>query len=356
MDRKSVGRQAKQRLDHIAKPIDSLGLLEDMVVKLCEIQGNADRIDISKRVLVILCADHGVVDEGVTQTGREVTKVVSENFAKGCSSVNYMAKVAKADVYTIDVGINTERYPEKDLVMGAVIDRKIARGSGNIAREPAMTLEQCQKAIQIGMDLVLQLKEKGYQIIATGEMGIGNTTPTSALAALFLDRPAAEVTGKGAGLPGQKLQKKTAVIEQIVERVRKKGLMNGEKEKYALEILAEAGGYEIAAMAGVYLGGAVYHVPIIIDGAISAVAALVATHLDKRVLNIVLASHVSEEKTGQLALEALGVEAMIHGRMCLGEGTGAMTLLPLLDMAVSVYQNMGTFGEYDIDEYERFEE
>lgn len=355
MDRESAAKRAKQRWDHIAKPIDSLGLLEDMVVKLCDISGNADEVDITKRALIVMCADHGVVEEGVTQTGHEVTKVVSENFAKGCSTVNYMAKEAKVDVYTVDIGMDTERYPEKNLVTGAVIDRKVARGSKNIAKEPAMTLEQCKKAVQTGKELVLQLKEKGYQIIATGEMGIGNTTPTSVLAAIFLERSAGEVTGKGAGLSAEMLKKKTAVIEQIIERVRKKGLLDEEKEKHTLEILAETGGYEIAAMVGIYLGGAAYHVPIVIDGAISAVAAMVAAYLDQRVPKVVLASHVSEEQTGRLALEALGVEAMIHGRMCLGEGTGAMTLFPLLDMAVSVYRNMGTFGEYDIDAYERFE-
>lgn len=349
-----AGRVAKRNWDSIAKPIDSLGLLEETVVRICRIQGDAQKPDIRKRALLALCADHGVVREGVTQTGSEVTRIVSENFAKGCSTVNYMAGMANVDVFAIDVGIDTPPYPCKELVTGEVIDRKIARGSGNIAVEPAMTPEQCRKAIDTGIELVKELKEKGYGILATGEMGIGNTTPTSALAAIFLQLSPEEVTGKGAGLSAEGLQKKYTVVERIVERVKEKGLLEGALKQNAFSILAEAGGYEIATMVGVYLGGVRYRLPVVMDGAISTVAALVAMYLDERVSDIVLASHVSEEQSGALALKALGVEALVHGRMCLGEGTGAMTLFPLLDMAVKVYESMGTFSEYDINAYVRY--
>lgn len=350
-----AARQAKTYWDSIAKPIDSLGLLEEAVVRICRIAGDAKHIDIGKRALVVLCGDHGVVEEGVTQTGKEVTRVVSENFAKGCSTVNYMAKAAGVDVYTIDAGIDCPAYPEKRLVMGAVIDRKVARGSRNIAKEPAMTVEQCLQALEAGKNIVKELKKMGYRILATGEMGIGNTTPTSALAAILLNKSAGEVTGRGAGLSAEGLQKKRRVVESVVDRIKKKGLAADSGSENALRILAEAGGYEIAAMAGIYLGGAAYHVPVVMDGAISTVAALAAVHLDKRVRDIIIASHVSEEQTGRLALQALGVEAPVHGRMCLGEGTGAMTIFPLLDMAVGVYQNMGTFHAYEIEPYVRYQ-
>lgn len=364
-----AARQAKKNWDSIAKPIDSLGLLEDAVVRLCRIQGSPGKPVIGKRALLALCADHGVVKEGVTQTGSEVTRIVSENFAKGCSTVNFMAETAKVDVYAIDVGMDTPAYPCRELVTGAVIDRKIARGSGNIAVEAAMSLEQCRKAVETGIGLVRELKEKGYQILATGEMGIGNTTPTSALAAIFLQLSPEEVTGRGAGLTAEKLQRKYTVVEQIIERVRGEGLLHGiencpgcsgtslfhgDLKRNAFPILAQAGGYEIAVMAGVYLGGVRYQVPVVMDGAISTVAALVAMHLDERVADFVLASHVSEEQSGALALKALGVEALIHGRMCLGEGTGAMTVFPLLDMAVKVYGSMGSFEEYEIEAYKRY--
>jgi cobyrinic acid a,c-diamide synthase len=349
-----AARRAKAHWDSIAKPIDSLGLLEDTVVKLCRIASEPEQIALTKRALIILCGDHGVVEEGVTQTGKEVTKVVSENFAKGCSTVNYMAKSAAVDVYTVDVGMDTAHYPEKRLVPGTVIDRKIARGSRNIAREPAMSIGQCVQAIEAGKNLVRDLKAMGYHILATGEMGIGNTTPTSALTAVFLGLSADEVTGRGAGLSAEGLQKKRNVIGQIIERIQKKGLYNGSGSEHALNILAEIGGYEIAAMAGVYLGGVKYHIPVVMDGAISAAAALTAVHMDERVKDILIASHESNENSGKLVLKALGTEALIHGRMCLGEGTGAMAIFPILDMALEVYRNMGTFEAYEIKPYVRY--
>lgn len=345
-----AGRYAKEHWDSIAKPIDSLGMLEDYVVKICKIAGNAAPLDIGKRALITLCADHGVVAEGVTQTGQEVTKIVSENFAKECSTVNIMARLAGVDVYTVDVGMNAPHYPEKELKMRAVIDRKVAKGSNNLAVQPAMSVKQCRQAINTGRNLVKELKGMGYRILATGEMGIGNTTPTSVLAAVFLNQSVENVTGRGAGLSDEGICRKCKVVMQAVNRIRKKDLTD------AVEILAEAGGYEIAAMAGVFLGGMECRIPVVVDGAISAVAALSAVKIDNRVKDYLLASHVSEEPVGRLALDAMGLEAVLHGRMCLGEGTGAMALFPLLDMAVEVYKNMGSFTDYAIDPYERFTE
>ncbi|MDE6014274.1 MAG: nicotinate-nucleotide--dimethylbenzimidazole phosphoribosyltransferase, partial [Acetatifactor sp.] len=340
-------RQAQEHWDGIAKPIDGLGLLESYVAKLCRIAANPAPPNIKKRALLVLCGDHGVVAEGVTQCGSEVTRIVADNLAKNRSTVNIMAKCAGVDVYTIDAGIRGIDYPEKTLMPGIVVDRKLGEGCGNIAREAAMTVEQCRKALQVGQELVGELKEKGYTIIATGEMGIGNTTPTSALAALFLGEGPETVTGRGAGLNEEGLRKKLEAVRLACERAVQKGL------KDPLELLAEAGGFEIAMMSGVFLGGVRYGIPIVVDGAISAVAALVASKLDTRVPDFLLASHVSEEPTGQLALKALGVEAILHGRMHLGEGTGAVALFPLLDMAVEVYARMGNFEDYDIEAYER---
>ncbi|MDE7297568.1 MAG: nicotinate-nucleotide--dimethylbenzimidazole phosphoribosyltransferase, partial [Lachnospiraceae bacterium] len=250
-------------------------------------------------------------------------------------------------VYAVDAGIDGPHYPEKRLVPGAVVDRKLGRGCGNIAREAAMTPEQCRQALQTGQELVGELKAGGYTIIATGEMGIGNTTPTSALAALLLEQDAEAVTGRGAGLDDDGVWKKRETVKRGCERVKEKGVAG------PLELLAEAGGFEIAMMAGVFLGGVHYGIPIVVDGAISAVAALIAAEIDCRVPEFLLASHVSGEATGKLALEALGVEAILHGRMHLGEGTGAMALFPLLDMAVEVYAGMGSFEDYAIEAYQR---
>ncbi len=340
-------RRAQEHWDGIAKPIDGLGLLEGYVAKLCRIAANPAPPDIKKRALLVLCGDHGVVAEGVTQCGSEVTRIVADNLAEDRSTVNIMAKCAGVDVYAIDAGIKGTDYPGKKLMPGIVVDRKLGQGCGNIAREAAMTVEQCRKALQAGQELVGELKEKGYTIIATGEMGIGNTTPTSALAALFLGEEPEAVTGRGAGLDEEGLRKKRETVRLACERAVQKGLQD------PLELLAEAGGYEIVMMSGVFLGGVRYGIPIVVDGAISAVAALAASKLDTRVPDFLLASHVSGEPTGQLALKALGAEAILHGRMHLGEGTGAVALFPLLDMAVEVYARMGSFEDYDIEAYER---
>ncbi|MEG1848041.1 MAG: cobyrinate a,c-diamide synthase [Lachnospiraceae bacterium] len=348
-----AGREARQHWDRIAKPIDSLGWLEDSVVRIAGMVNSAQPYDLQKRALLIFCGDHGVVQEGVTQTGSEVTQIVGENFTKGCSSVNIMARSAKVDVYTVDMGMDTLIYPTKTYVQGAMIDRKIARGCHNIARESAMSMAQCRQAVTAGSDAVQELKRQGYHILATGEMGIGNTTPTSALAAILLDLTPSMVTGKGAGLSDAGLHRKCQTVELAVDRVKKLAL---HPLTQPMEILAEVGGYEIAAMAGAFLGGVKYHMPLIIDGAISAVAALVAARIDQRVPDYVIASHESEEVTGKLALQALGVEAILHGRMRLGEGSGAVAVLPILDMAMDIYTQMGSFSEYEIAPYIRYEE
>lgn len=347
---------AKKHWDEIAKPIDSLGLMEDYVVKLCAIAESEQPYLLDKKAVVCLCADHGVVAEGVTQTDGSVTKVVSENFACGESTVNRFSRIAGADVFAIDVGIDCDNYAEKNLVTGKVIDRKIKRGTANLAITAAMTIDECNEAIKLGVSIVKELKDKGYKIIATGEMGIGNTTPTSALASYFLNLPAEKVTGKGAGLSSSGISKKCEVVKNAVARTVKK---YGDADSLAsaddaIAVLAEIGGLEIAAMVGVYLGGVKYKLPIIIDGAISSVAALVAYMIEASVPRYVLASHVSEELTGKLALERLSLDAMLHGRMCLGEGTGAVALMPLLDMATTVYATMGSFEDYSLDAYQRY--
>lgn len=341
-------KEVRENWDAIAKPIDSLGMLEDYVGKLCNIYGSPLPPDISRRALVILCGDHGVVEEGVTQTGQEVTRIVAENFVKGCSTVNIMARQAKVDVYTIDAGMNTKPYPEKRLQKGVVVNRKVGAGTGNILKEAAMSKEDCELAIEYGKNLVRELKSMGYRILATGEMGIGNTTPTSVLAARLLNLSPKMVTGKGAGLSIEGIEKKCRVVEDTLKRV--------ESITDVRQLLANVGGYEIAMMVGLYLGGMEERIPIVMDGAISVVAGLTAYYMEESVVDFMIPSHVSLEPACRYALERMNLEGMIQGRMCLGEGTGAMTLFPLLDMAVAVYQEMGTFMDYDILPYSRFKE
>lgn len=363
--------QAKEKWDAIAKPIDSLGLFEDMVARLCAIAGTVNPGDYKRRALLTLCADHGVVAEGVTQTDAGVTKVVAENIAHGCSGVNYMAQTAGVDVYAVDIGMLGEPYPDAAFGMGHMINRKVQAGTGNLARESAMSMEICDRAIETGKELVRECKEKGYEILAVGEMGIGNTTPTSALLAALLDLPAEAVTGRGAGLNDAGLARKVQVITQALARVQETsdvkqpdgqeqidmklecGKTDVQGTPDAKQLLAELGGLEIAGMVGVFLGARQYQIPVVLDGAITCVAALAAMWIEPEVVDYLLASHVSEEASGRLALDALGLPAVIHGKLCLGEGSGAMMLFPLLDMTLSIYKNMGTFDDLSIEAYSR---
>lgn len=348
-ERWHAGREAKKHLDSIAKPLDSLGLFEEMIVKLCRIQRSAKPYPLTRKALLVLCGDHGVVEEGVTQTGSEVTRIVADNFAKGNSTVNHMARAVGVSVYPVDAGMRGPSYQCRDLQTGAVADRKIAAGTQNLVRMPAMTKAQCLSAIEEGKTLVKELKEQGENILAIGEMGIGNTTPTSVLAALLLHLPANEVTGKGAGLSEEGFLKKKHAVEMACSRIRDKQVTD------PVDLLSEGGGFEIAMMTGICLGGMAYEMPIVLDGAISCVAALAAVRIDERVTDYLLPSHVSKEKAGRLALEALKLQAPIDAGMCLGEGTGALMLFPLLSMAMEVYEKMGTFSDYRMDSYERFE-
>ena len=363
--------QAKEKWDAIAKPIDSLGVFEDMVARLCAIAGTVNPGDYKRQALLTLCADHGVVAEGVTQTDSGVTKVVAENIAHGCSGVNYMAQTAGVDVYAVDIGMLGESYPDASLGMGYMINRKVQAGTGSLAKEPAMSMEVCDRAIEEGKELVRECKEKGYEILAVGEMGIGNTTPTSALLAALLDLPAEAVTGRGAGLNDAGLARKVQVITQALARVQETldakqpdgqeqlnvklqcAKTDVQRTPDAKQLLAELGGLEIAGMVGVFLGARQYQIPVVLDGAITCVAALVAMRMEPETVDYLLASHVSEEASGRLALEALGLPAVIHGKLCLGEGSGAMMLFPLLDMALSIYKNMGTFDDLSIEAYSR---
>ena len=332
--------QARRRWSHVAKPLGSLGLLEDAVVKIAGIQGQ-ERICTDGKALVIMCADNGVVAEGVTQTGQEVTAVVTENFAKGTASVNRMASVAGADVIPVDMGVCG------DVSEPGVRNCKIAGGTANLYKEPAMTREQALDGIHEGIRLAAEMKDMGYHILAVGEMGIGNTTTGSAVASVMLKEEPETVTGRGAGLSEKGLERKLQVIKEAI------ALHHPDNED-PLAVLAALGGFDIAGMCGLMLGGAIYHIPIVLDGMISVSAALLAQKLCPLVTDYLLASHVGREPACELGLKRLGLEPLIHGRLALGEGTGAVLLFPLLDMAEAVYRQNKTFEDIRIKAYERY--
>lgn len=327
---------SRKRWDSIAKPLHSLGKMEDLIVQIAGITGNPD-MNLTRRALVAMCADNGVVEEGVTQTGQEVTAIVAENFLSGDTSACVMCRQCGTNVYPVDIGMAVDTKVPTDL--------KVAMGTRNMVKEPAMTREEAVKGIEAGIEMVSRLKAKGYGLLATGEMGIGNTTTSSAVASVLLNRPVEEMTGRGAGLSSEGLNRKITAIKKAVDR-------HQPDPEDAIDVLAKVGGLDIAGMAGVFLGGAALGVPVVIDGFISCVAALIAQKICPAVGDYMIASHVSKEPAAHLILEALGKEAVIHGDLCLGEGSGAVALFPFLDMGAAVYQSMSTFDDIHVEQYE----
>ncbi|MGN0351961.1 MAG: nicotinate-nucleotide--dimethylbenzimidazole phosphoribosyltransferase [Roseburia sp.] len=333
-------KAGKEKWDSIAKPLDGLGDFETMVTRIGAILGSTD-FSIEKRAVIVMCADNGVVEEGVSQSTKEVTAIVSENMGKGITSVCRMATAVGADVIPVDIGVDT-----KEPIPG-IRQERIRCGTCNFRKEPAMTEEEALRAIETGIRIVKECKEKGYQLLATGEMGIGNTTTSSAVAAALIGCPVTAITGKGAGLSKEGLTKKYQVIEEALERYHF-------APTETLRILATVGGLDIAGLAGVFIGGAYYGIPVIIDGVISSVAALAAERLVPGTKEYMLPSHQSKEPAAKLILEELGVKPVLDANLALGEGTGAVLLFPLLDTVMAVYRNETTFADIKVEQYERF--
>ena len=330
-----AGRAARAHWDGIAKPLNGLGQFEDMVVKIAALTGTP-QVSVKKRAVVVLCADNGVVAEGVTQTDASVTATMAGQIRDHRSSVCLMARSAGADVFAVDMGMLT--------YVDGVDGCHIADGTGNIAVGPAMTREQACQAIAHGIGLVKEYARQGYELLATGEMGIGNTTTSSAVACALLGLPVETVTGRGAGLSDEGLRRKCAAIRRAME-------VNRPDPADALDVLAKVGGFDIAGMVGVFLGGALYRVPVLIDGLISSISALIAARLCPGSRCAMLASHTSAEPAAAAILAELGLTAVLHAGMKLGEGTGAVCVMPLLDMALSVYHNSAAFADTGIEQY-----
>nr|WP_326125605.1 nicotinate-nucleotide--dimethylbenzimidazole phosphoribosyltransferase [uncultured Oscillibacter sp.] len=325
------------RWDGLAKPLGSLGLLEGSLARIAAVTGSPD-IALDRRTLLVLCADNGVVAQGVTQCGSDVTASVARALAAGESTVCHMARCARCRVVPVDMGM-ADFSPTP-----GVRDRRVRNGTADITQGPAMTRAECVRAIELGAELARECREEGASILATGEMGIGNTTTSSALAAVLLGRAPSEVTGRGAGLSDAGLARKIAAIERAIA-------LNRPDPADPIDVISKVGGLDIAGLCGVFLGGALYRVPVVIDGFISGAAALCAARLRPGAEFAMLASHVSAEPAGGLMLEALGLTPLISAGMRLGEGTGAAALLPLLDMALAVYHSGQTFGRLGIDAY-----
>lgn len=337
VDEKAMQFAAK-RWNSIAKPLHGMGRLEDLVIALAGIQ-RTDRVCIDKKALVVMCADNGVVEEGVTQTGQEVTAVVAGNFRGGKTTAALLCEAAGADLFPIDAGMAVD-VPLTDR-------RKTLYGTANMAKGPAMAREDACAAILSGMEIAAEMKEKGYQILASGEMGIGNTTTSAAVTSVLLGMPPEETAGRGAGLSDQGLLHKIEVIRQAIA-------VNRPDPGDPLDVLARVGGLDIAALTGLFLGGAADGVPVVADGVISCTAALLAVRIAPACREYILPSHLSDEPAAQILLKALHMEPVINAGMHLGEGTGAVALFPLLEMALKVYNQMSTFEGIEIEPYKEF--
>ena len=326
--------KTKAHWDAVAKPLHGLGQLEDTIARMA---GVAPLRREYKKCVAAFCADNGVVAQGVTQTGSEVTAIVAGNMLAGQASVCCMGRVTGTDVVPVDAGMITE-------VLG-VRSIKVARGTEDLSQVPAMTRQQCLSVLLAGMDLAGELAGHGYTLLAAGEMGIGNTTTSSAVAAALLGRPAAEMTGRGAGLSDHGLEKKISVIDRAIA-------LHKPNPADPVDVIAKVGGYDIAAMTGFYLGCALHRVPAIMDGFISTVAALAAIRLCPAARDALTASHLSAEPGAGYVMEALGLAPMLKLGMALGEGTGAVSVMPLIDMALRVYFDMPSFDGIGIEAYQ----
>lgn len=329
---------SKKRWDSIAKPIEGLGKMEGLITKIAGAQNRID-VCIDKKAVVVFCADNGVVKQNISQVDSSVTANIVRSIQGGTSSVAVMAKSANADVFVFDVGVLTDE--------AGVVNCKLMYGTDDISEGPAMSREVAVATIEGGIAAVTKLSEEGYNLIATGEAGIGNTTTSAAVAGALLDLDASAVTGKGSGLTDEALHHKIDIVSKAWE------VNEIEKSTDVIDVVAKVGGLDIAALTGAYIGAAMNKVPIIMDGIISAVAALCAFHINENVRDYIIPSHMSMEPAMIKICERLGLKPVIHADMHLGEGTGAVLLMPMLDTVMTVYNSGATFEKIEVKQYER---
>ncbi len=341
--------QIKTRWDHIAKPLDSMGQFEPLTCRIGAILQD-EKIDIGRKAVIVLCADNGIIAEGVSQSGSDVTANVAASMGRGTSSVCRMAAAAGADVIPVDIGMCCERTPD------GVLAKKVVNGTKNFAKEPAMSEEEALAALGTGMDLVRQCRQQGYRILATGEMGIGNTTTSSAVAAALTGWDPEFITGRGAGLNDAGLSRKKQVIRDAIETYDLGWSDTDQTDpEETMRVLSCVGGADLAGLAGVFIGGAVYHIPVVLDGLISAVAALAAERFVPGTKDYMIPSHLSREPAAEKVMELLELEPVIRADLSLGEGTGAVMMFALLDQALAVYGNAAEFDDIQVEQYNRFE-
>ncbi|MBR5229311.1 MAG: nicotinate-nucleotide--dimethylbenzimidazole phosphoribosyltransferase [Firmicutes bacterium] len=346
--------EARARQEVLAKPTGALGSLEDISIQLAGITGKVKN-DMKKQAIVIMSADNGVVDEGVASAPQSVTLSQTINFTRHYTGVSSMAKYFGIDLLVVDMGVKmtipsalyTDQMTDDSRCLshqkrltGKIVNRSIAPGTKNLAKEPAMTRDEALRAIMTGMEAAKNIKECGYDIFGIGEMGIGNTTTSACVLAALTGKTGEEVVGRGGGLNDEGLAKKTRIVDEAI---------SGLTAEDVVGILAKVGGFDICAMVGAFLGAAYYRLPVVIDGYISAVAALAAVRLAPKAFNYMFGSHLSKEKGYLVAVEALGIKPYFNLGMRLGEGSGCPISFKIIETACAAMNGMATFAEGAIE-------
>jgi nicotinate-nucleotide--dimethylbenzimidazole phosphoribosyltransferase len=336
---KEAMAEARKRQDDLTKPQGSLGQLESLSIQIAGIKGNP-RPRITNKVIFTLAGDHGVTKEGVSAYPSEVTPQMVYNFLRGGAAINVLARLIGARVVIADLGVASilERHPD-------LRDRKVAMGTQNMAKGPAMTREEAVRSIEAGMELVEEELSKGVDILGTGDMGIGNTTASSAITAALTGAEVAAVTGRGTGVDDKGWEKKVKVIQKALE-------LNRPNPKDAIDVLSKVGGFEIGGIAGVIFAGARNRIPVVLDGFISGAAALIAASISPQVKAFLIASHQSVEEGHRIILDRLGLKPLLNLGLRLGEGTGAALGISLVEASLKILDEMATFSEAGVSEKE----
>ena len=350
---------AKKHWDSIAKPLDSLGEFEKIFQKFSAIY-ESEIPDISNKCITVMCADNGIVKEGISQSDKDVTLAVAKSMALGTSSIAVLSKAAGSKMMVFDMGIDSF---DTEIYSLGVINHKLMHGTNNFIKEKAMPLDITLRALLTGIGIVRELKDNNTKIIGTGEMGIGNTTTSSALSAAILNLPVEDVTGRGAGLDDIKLNKKIDIIKEGIEKYGFRDTLfldsiksedKSVRSLAVLDLLSSLGGLDIATLTGIFIGGSIYKLPIVIDGVISEVAALFAYFINPLCKEYMVASHLSREPVASIIFDILGLKPVIDASLALGEGSGCAMLFPLLDMVLEIYTKNASFSDIKIEEYKRF--
>ena len=329
-------KRAKKKLDNLTKPRGSLGSLEEMAARVVAILED-ERPSVQKKMVFVFAGDHDVVSEGVSAYPQEVTGLMVKNFLAGGAAINVLARCAGASVSVIDIGMKEDLQDVEGL-----IKRNVKRGAGNISIGAAMTREEAVRAIDVGIEMADRALADGCTMIATGDMGIGNTTPSSALFSALLPAEVIDVTGRGTGLDGEELSHKVKVVERALE-------VNHTDINDPIGTLSAVGGLEIAGICGLCLGGAARRMIVVVDGFIASAGALVAMRLDPLVKDYLFFSHQSSEKGHRAFFKKEGLRPILDLDLRLGEGTGAAIAMQLIEDAVRIYNEMATFGDVGIE-------